>query len=181
MKKTFLFILLAQFTFVMAQGQNRNGGQQSKMPKFDAEKFVGIFYYEEKKAIKKIKIKKDNLKYKVKKDIIFYNTKIKEISFLKSPELKGITNLINSTKQTRNREAMNDFRIRVEKVLNPIKDSIQNLEKRLNAKLKAQLSKKQFKNWLKFQKKRKRELLPKAPERNSSPPINRNMRNRRRY
>jgi ATP-dependent Lon protease len=180
MKKTLLFILLAQFSFVLAQGQN-SSGSKDKAPKFDAAKFVGIFFYEENKAIKKIKIKKKNIKYSVKKELSLYNSKIKKISFLKRPVLDGITNLVNSTKQISNQEANRDFGLRVEKALFPIRDSIKSFEKKLNAKLKTQLSKKQFKYWLKHQKAKKRELLPKAPERRRPPPRNRNMRNRRRY
>lgn len=175
MKKTLLIIGLLFSSILIAQ---RPKGQN-----FDASKVVGIFYYEEDRAIKKIKIKQKNLKYRVKKAIISYNSKIKEISFLKDGELKAVSNLVNSTKSLGNRGELGDFRIRVNKVLSPIRDSIKSLEKKLNTNLKEQLSKKQFKNWLKFQKKKKRELEPKAPEaqRRSGPPRRRNMGQRRRF
>jgi hypothetical protein len=183
MKKILLLILVVLCSFVTAQGQNGNGGQEHKAQKFDAVKFVGIFYYQENKAIKKIKIKKENLKYYVKKELKSYNNKIKVISFLKSQELKEITSLVNTIKQSGDREKMKDFKFRIEKVLDPIKDSIQSLEKQLNATLEGKLSKKQFKSWIKFQKKRKRELIPEAPapERRRAPPRNTNNRRRRRY
>lgn len=178
MKKILLLTLLLFSSILIAQRQN---GQ--KRPNFDASKVVGIFYYEENKAINKIKIKQKELKYSVKKAIISYNSKIKEISFLKNSELNGVTDLVNATKIGSNRGALGDFRTRVNKILSPIRDSIQSFEKVLNENLKEKLSKKQFKNWLKFQKKKKRELQPKAPEaeRRNAPPRRRNMGQRRRY
>ena len=68
-----------------------------KEQKFDAAVEVGIFYYEEEKAIKKIKIKAKKLKYGVKREIIAYNSKIKEISFLKNAELKEVTSIVNAS------------------------------------------------------------------------------------
>ena len=118
-------------SILIAQRQNTQ-----KRQNFDASKVVGIFYYEEDKAIKRIKIKQKELKYRVKKAIISYNSKIKEISFLKNVELKGVTNLVNATKMGSNRGALSDFRTRVNKVLSPIRDSIQSFEKRLNETLK---------------------------------------------
>ncbi|MBL4642261.1 MAG: hypothetical protein JKY44_01585 [Flavobacteriaceae bacterium] len=178
MKKILLLSLLLFSSILIAQRQNAQ-----KRQNFDASKVVGIFYYEEVKAIKRIKIKEKELKYSVKKAIISYNSKIKEISFLKNAELKGVTDLVNATKIGSNRGVLGDFRTRVSKVLSPIRDSIKGFEKRLNANLKEQLSKKQFKNWLKFQKRTKRELEPKAPEvqRRNAPPRRRNTRQRRRY
>ncbi len=178
MRKIILVGMLLISSILIAQRQNAQKGQI-----FDASKVVGIFYYEEDRAIKKIKIKQKELKYRVKKAIISYNSKINEISFLKNAELKGVTDLVNATKRSTNREALRDFRMRVNKVLSPIRDSIQGLEKRLNENLKEQLSKKQFKNWLKHQKKKKRELAPKAPEveRRNTPPRRTNTRQRRRY
>jgi len=178
MKKLILVVTLLISSILIAQRQN---GQKAQT--FDASKVVGIFYYEEDKAIKKIKIKQKALKYSVKKAIISYNSKIKEISFLKNAELKGVTELVNATKKGTNREALLGFRARVNKVLSPIRASIQEVEKQLNKNLKEQLSKKQFKNWLKFQKKKKRELAPKAREveRRNKPQSRTNTVQRRRY
>lgn len=175
MKKILLVIVLLFSSILIAQRQK---GQN-----FDASKVVGIFYYEEDKAIKRIKIKQKNLKYRVKKVIISYNSKIKEISFLKNGELNAVTILVNSTKIGKNPGAVVDFRTRVNKILSPIRDSIRGFEKQLNTNLKEQLSKKQFKNWLKFQKKKKRELEPDAPDvqRRNGPPRRRNMGQRRRF
>ena len=170
MKNIFLVVLLLFTSVLIAQRQN-----------FDASKVVGIFYYEEDKAVKKIKIKQKDLKYRVKKTIINYNSKIKEISFLKDAELKGITTLVNSNKNVTNPDTVRDFRAKIEKVLTPIKDSIKSFEKQLNASLKTELSKKQFRSWLKFQRNEKRKLEPKAPERRNAPSRSRNMNRRRRF
>ena len=152
--------------------------------KFDAAVQVGIFYYEEEKAIQKMKVKQKALKYTVKREIIAYNSKIKEISFLKNAELNEVNTIINSTSLRTDRTILTDLRTRVQKVMSPIKDSIKSFETRLNLNLKKQLSNKQYKNWLKFQKRKKREMLPKPPapaRRSNVSPMNRGMSQRRRY
>ena len=152
--------------------------------KFDAATQVGIFYYEEEKAIQKMKVKQKALKYTVKREIIAYNSKIKEISFLKSAELNEVNTIINSTNLNTDRTLLADLRTRIQKVMNPIKDSIKSFETRLNSDLKKQLSNKQYKNWLKYQKRKKREMQPKPPpqaNRSNVSPMNRGMGQRRRY
>ena len=154
-----------------------------KNQNFDASIEVGIFYYEEDKAIQKIKIKQKEVRYSVKKEIIAYNSKIKEISFLKNAELNEVTTTVNSSKTITDRAVLERFRTRIHTVMNPIKDSIIGFENRLNTNLKKQLSHKQFKNWIKYQRRRKREMAPKAPEvrRSNPPPTRRSMGQRRRY
>ena len=154
-----------------------------KEQKFDAAVEVGIFYYEEEKAIKKIKIKAKKLKYGVKREIIAYNSKIKEISFLKNAELKEVTSIVNAANTPSDRAVIDEIRTRIHKVMNPIKDSIKSFETRLNANLEKQLSQKQYKNWLKYQRRKKREMAPKPPEvqRRNPAPTMRRMGQRRRY
>ena len=176
MRNTILVIILLLSSVFRTQGQNAQNNQ-----KFDASKVVGTFYYEEDKAIKKIKIREKDLRYRVKKRIINYNSKIKEISFLKDAELKGISTLVNSNRKVTNPDTVRDFRTQIEKVLSPIRDSIKSFEKQLNINLKSELTKKQFRNWLKFQRNEKRKLEPKAPERRNAPSRSRNMNRRRRF
>lgn len=154
-----------------------------KEQRFDAAVEVGIFYYEEEKAIKKIKIKEKELRYGVKREIIAYNSKIKEISFLKNAELNEVTSIVNAANTPSDRAVIDKIRTRIHKVMNPIKDSIKSFETRLNTNLEKQLSKKQFKNWLKYQRRKKREMAPKPPEvqRSNPPPTRRRMGQRRRY
>lgn len=152
--------------------------------KFNAAVEAGIFYYEEEKAIQKMKVKQKALKYTVKREIIAYNSKIKELSFLKSAELNEVNAIINSTSLDTDRTILTDLRTRIQEVMNPIKDSVKSFETRLNVNLKKQLSNKQYKNWLKYQKRKKREMLPKPPpqpHRSNVSPMNRGMGQRRRY
>ena len=56
----------------------------------------------------------------------------------------------------------------------PIRDSVVVYEKTLNTTLKEFLSKKQFKKWLKYQKREKRKLIPQQKSRNTRQPQNMN-------
>ncbi len=176
---------LTRLTLLLFGGIFLGFSQGASTPqKFDAAVEVGIFYYEEEKAMKKVKVKQKALKYTMKREIIAYNSKIKEISFLKSAELNEVNTIINSTSPNTDRGILADLRTRIQKVMNPIKDSIKSFEVRLNSNLKKQLSNKQYKNWLKYQKRKKREMLPKPPPqapRSNVSRMNRNMGQRRRY
>ena len=76
-----------------------------------------------------------------------------------------------------NREIGMRVRKKVETTILPIRDSILKLEKILNTELKSFLSKKQYKKWIKYQKKEKKKLLPERPKSaRQQQPTNRNRR-----
>ena len=132
-----------------------------KAQKFNASNVAGIFYYDIDKAIKKTKVKKEEKQLSVKKIIKNYNLKIKEISFLNSQKFSDLNLVVNSGSKNILPEERMKMRKKVNEIIRPIRDEIHELEKELNNNLEEILTEKQFKKWLKYQKKQKENLMPK--------------------
>lgn len=170
MKKIIIIILVLYNVSLFAQRRNRGGQnnnvEQVKMPKFDAAKRAGVFYYAIEEVIKKVIGKKDNslLKDKTFKALKKYNDKVKEISSLNSKKISDLDAIVNSMSRGNvgNRVAM---RKRIDEVIRPIRDQIRDNEKLLNKTLKELLSEKQNNKWLKYQIKKKKILEAKRPNR----------------
>ncbi|WP_298880987.1 hypothetical protein [uncultured Polaribacter sp.] len=170
--KKILFILIAFLTLnVFAQppggrgrrgdGQGPSSNNNQKAQKFNASNVAGIFYYDIEKAIKKTKVKKEEKQLSVKKIIKNYNLKIKEISFLNSQKFSDLNLVVNSGSKNILPEERMKMRKKVNEIIRPIRDEIHELEKELNNNLEEILTEKQFKKWLKYQKKQKENLMPK--------------------
>lgn len=187
---TFLLLLTTYLSAQPPNGrdqrQNLNrqftGEQKMEMPK--ATDIAGVFYYDVKKVIKKLKIKNDEAKVVVSKALKEYNFKIKEISFLNKDNFKALDILMKPRRGMRrmpkdgknfqndddidNDENRGYFRQKIGKIIRPIRRDIQENELVLNTVLNSVLSAKQNKKWLKYQKQQKEKLKPKRPERNNS-------------
>ena len=175
MRNTILLLFLFQGFLLSAQ-------EPPKMLKYDAEDSANIFYYQLDEVQKKIKIKKEKVKNVTRKALISYNNKIKDISFLNFQKLRELETLINSVgDQVRgNPDLGRKLRKNIEIVILPIRDSIEIHEKKLNTTLETVLSKKQYKRWIKYQRKQKRNLLPERPRStNQNVPSNMNRRSSR--
>lgn len=117
MKRLFLITLLfANFGFYAQgqrggnrggrphQNQNRQGGEQREIKEFKASDVAGIFYYDIKKVIKKIKVKDKETQNKVKKALKDYNFKVKEIAFLNSEKFNDLDEVMKTMKGTQRRQ-----------------------------------------------------------------------------
>ena len=190
MKNTVIIAFLLLTTLINAQPPgdrrgrqpNRNSGEK-QVRVFNASDIAGIFYYDVKEVIKKVKIKDAALKASVRKALKDYNSKIKEISFLNSENLKALNAFMKSNKdfrRNRNRNAdfsdeknedsnktseKDEIREKINKVIRPIRKDIKDNEIILNEGLKSLLSEKQNKRWLKYQKQQKDKLKPKRQQR----------------
>lgn len=166
MKRIIVFLVLFQLTFSFAQGR---GGQQRgnmKIPKFEAAKVAGIFQYDSKKVLKKLKLKqKDSLGISVEAHIITYNSEIEIIANANKDLLDGLDVVVNqnmkSAIQNRDRAALMETRKMTVEKIKPIKDDIRKHEEQLNLALEALLSEEQNKKWLSYQKFQKEKLAPK--------------------
>lgn len=158
-KYIYLFIMLQNY-FIFSQGN-------SKPVKFDTKKTAKLFYYNINEVKEKVKVKKDIVLKQTNKALREYNDKIKNISFLNFNKIKELDLLVNSSQKLVRSNP--DLRLKIRKQINetvyPIRDSIKVNEDKLNNKLKNILSSKQYKRWLKHQKKIKSKLLPQKPER----------------
>ena len=178
MKKIVILLFLVQTFFAFSQ-------EPPKMLKYNAKNSANIFYYDLEEAPVKMKIKNDALKNKALKHLRNYNYKVKDISFLNSAKLYELEVLVNTMgPQVRtNRDLGLKIRKQIETTILPIRDTIATFEKKLNLDLEGILSSKQYKKWLKYQTKVKRELIPKPPQAKGTQrtrmPMN--QRNRRRF
>lgn len=156
--------------------QNRQGNQNKEPKKFNAENITGIFYYDTKEVIKKLKIKDDKKKYFVSKFLKNYNSEIREISFSNSKKFKALYVFVDSNRKKRGPQAFDDdnddedsdkkgdgMREEIDKIIRPIRNQVHEKEIKLNDNLQSILSEKQFEKWIKYQKNLKDELRPKKP------------------
>ncbi|MHB0754006.1 hypothetical protein [Polaribacter sp. M15] len=174
-------VVYAQRGGGMERGQQQNQNMQSRareIKEFKASDIAGIFYYDVKTVIKKIKVKDKELKNKVSKTLKDYNFKIKEIAFLNSDNFKSLDILMKSNRgNTRNARQQNNssqqpreadsLRIKVREIIRPIKRNVRKNEEVLNENLASILSEKQNKKWLKYQKSQKEKLAPQKPQNNN--------------
>lgn len=211
MKKSFLILLLLVSSISFSQGQrggvgggrqqqnqNRQGGER-EIKEFSASDAAGIFYYDTKKVIKKIKVKDKGLINTVKKALMNYNFKVKEIAFINSEKFKDLDVLMKSMRgNQRGRPNRNDnnnsninnsidnnpsnkeggLRQKVGKVIRPVRNEIRENEEELNNVLENVLSEKQHKKWLKYQEKIKKSLEPERPDRQNGRGFNSNRQSR---
>ncbi|MEE9408311.1 MAG: hypothetical protein V3V28_09570 [Polaribacter sp.] len=175
MKKS--LIILSLFISYFSFGQ-----EVPEMPKFNAKNAANLFYYNFTEIQKKIKIKNAILEGKSSKAFRIYNDKVKDLSFLNFSQLQELELTINTFGKElyTNRDLAEKVREKIKTTITPIRDTIEKNEKNLNDSLKSFLSKKQFKKWLKYQRKEKKKLIPKPPENTNNSPPPSGMNNRRR-
>lgn len=168
----FIVLLFLSFSFVAQD--------VPEMPKYNAKNASNIFYYNSGEVPKEIKVKKEELKNLVAKSIRIYNDKVKEISFLNFQKLQELDLIVNSAGDQiyTNRDLADNIRQKIETTVVPIRDSITKFEKKLNENLEVSLSKKQYKKWLRYQRNKKNDLIPKRPSNNSAQPPRNMNRNR---
>jgi len=159
-------------------GQGKGGrpkGQvqgEKKQPNFNAENALGILLYDDRKVLKKVKVKKAKKKNSVVKIISEYNHTIRELTFLHTDEFRAAENIVAlkraKAEATRDREAMQNAQHDAMEKLIHIKRKVNHAEQELNDKLAFVLSEKQFRKWYRFQRSRKESLKPKKPDNNDN-------------
>ena len=80
---------------------------------------------------------------------------------------------------TKDYRSMEEARMKLKEMIDPVKEKVKEQKRILNNTLEKELSAKQYKNWIKFQKSELTKLQPKAPERQqqNSYPSQRRMNN----
>lgn len=142
---------------------------QQKAPEVNPELMAGIIMYDTDEALKKIKVKKEPQKVIVIKAISLYNNKINEIktfNYITFNNIKSyITKKLNEVQLTKDYRSMEEVRMKVKDMIDPVKEKVKNQKTILNETLEKELSAKQYKNWGKFQRSELKKLQPKAPVR----------------
>lgn len=166
MKKLFFFLILL-FT-IFSHAQMRNGMGQRRLPQtqqqppaqpdFKVEKYMGIVIYDVKKAAKKSGVKLSSKTGKAFSTALTkYNKDIGDIKRINSFVLKSTKDLVDNFQK--NSMKTGDFSNRqkvmkqMQENLKPISETLKKEDLAFDKKMKNMLSEKQYKKWIKYNKK----------------------------
>lgn len=168
MKKIILLFILflgfaaqAQFNNGMNQRQRQQSQapQQAPEPNFNVEKYLGIVVYEIEKAAKKSKVKLSSEEGKqFSKTLTNYNKQIKDISRINSFTFRETKNMVESfqkaTMKSGDFSGQQEIQKKMIENLKPVSETLKIEDKKLDISLKAILSEKQYKRWIKYNRKK---------------------------
>jgi len=176
MKRILFLILVIQASLFYGQ---QGGEERPKPPKFSASDRCGIIYFESEEVAENIKVKPDTDRfYDMAKALRNYNNKVKEVAFLNSNNFKELDLMINEAlnatgepkKEDLDPKVIEKKRKKSEELFKTLPETRKKIIKyaiALNEKLKVVLKEKQYKKWLKYQKKKRKSLIPERPNANS--------------
>ncbi|PQJ79966.1 hypothetical protein [Polaribacter porphyrae] len=168
--KKYIFLLFV-FTSFIAQSQFGNQGmrgqrqrqmpqtqQKPPEPNYEVEKYLGIVVYDIEKAAKKSKIKlSSDVGKAFSKTLTVYNKKIKDLRRINSFTLKTTKEMVENFQRNARKTGDLSDQKRVNetmtKNLKPISESLKIEDLKLDKKLKGLLSEKQYKKWIKYNRK----------------------------
>jgi hypothetical protein len=171
MKKILLLLIVclsysAQAQFGYGNGQRQRQRQMQQMqtpqkapePNFNVERYLGIIIYDIKKAAKKSSIKLTSQKGKeFSKIITKYNKNTKDITRINSFLLRNTKEMVENFQKNaiKNGDFSKQAKIRKEMNvrLKPIGEVILEEDRKLNDTIKKLLSEKQYKKWIKYNRK----------------------------
>ncbi len=138
-----------------------------KVKEFNAKNALGIVSYDADEVCDEAKVKDEEKRQLVSKAILEYNQDLEQFSFKNTLILSDIDFMVNAKQkeaiETKNVEAMKELREKVNELLAPYRDTLEETNTKLNEKLKEALSDKEFKRWTKYSKKKIEALNPKPP------------------
>jgi len=168
MKKYILLVFV--FTSLMAYSQFNNGmrnqrqnqmnqtPRQAPEPKYEIEKYLGILIYDIEKFAKKSSIKLSSEEGKKFSAILTkFNKKLKDFRRINSFTLNSTREMVENFQK--NAQKSGDFseRANIQKVmaenLKPISETLRVYDKELDTSMKEILSEKQYKKWIKYNRK----------------------------
>lgn len=167
MKKSILLIfVLTSFLAHSQYGGMRNQRQRqlpqiqqdAPDPVFKVEKYLGIIIYDIEKAAKKSSIKLKSKEGKAfSKALTMHNKEIKDIRRINSFTLRSTKEMVESFQKmaikTRDFSNQPVIQKKMAENLKPISETLKVKNKKLDASLKKVLSEKQYKKWIKYNKK----------------------------
>ena len=164
--------ILFSFLFVLILAVPSKMSSQQKAPEVNPELMAGIIIYDGDEAVKKMKLKTAPQKSSTLKAISLYNSKIHEIktfNYITFNNIKSyVTKKFNEIQLTKDYRSMEEVRMKVKDMMDPVIEKVEEQKSILNETLEKELSAKQYKNWVKFQRIELKKLQPKAPERPQS-------------
>jgi hypothetical protein len=171
MKKLILLIVLCYAFTAEAQFGNgqRNGQRQTQRdmtqtpqkapePNFEVEKYIGIVVYDIEKAAKKSSIKLKSEEGKLFfKTLTAYNKDVKGMTRINSFLLRSTKEMVENFQKISMKSGDFSQQPEVLKKMNqnlePLSNTLKEEDKKLDATIKTILSEKQYKNWIKYNKK----------------------------
>jgi hypothetical protein len=168
--KKIIFLLILGFAFTaQAQYGNRNNQRQRQRsaprvqqkapePKFEVERYLGIVIYDIKKAAKKSSIKLSSKEGKeFSKVVTKYNQTIKDFTRINSFLLRSTKEMVENFQKraikSRDFSKQPEVKKKMNENLKPISDILKEKDTKLDTTMKGLLSKKQYKKWIKYNKK----------------------------
>jgi len=176
-KNNILLAFLLTFSTVLfsqqrgnSQNSSRQQGQGSQMidTKVNPQNMARIIMYDYEAVIKKLKIKKAPLKTVVMHAIYKHNNKINEIKTFNFETFDNVSKFLTKKRSeavlNRDFNTMKESQMQAIEMLAPIREKVLSQKNTLNTTFKKELSAKQYKTWLKYQKAALKKLNPKAPQ-----------------
>lgn len=168
--KKYLIVLTLLTSFLANSQLNRGGmrnGRQRQMiqnprkapePNFQVEKYLGIVIYDIEKAAKKSSIKLSSEEGKKFSSLLKkYNREIKDIRRINSFTLKSTKEMMENFQKNAQKNGDFSDRTKVQqtmvKNLTPISEALRVKDRVFDKSIKELLSEKQYKKWLKFNRK----------------------------
>lgn len=180
MKKLLIFCFV--FTSLLTYSQFNNGGMRNQRqrqqlpqtqqaapePDFKVERYVGIVIYDIEKAAKKSSIKLKSKEGKVfSKTLTAYNKEIKDIRRINSFTLRSTKEMVDNFQkmamESRDFSQQTAIQKKMIENLKPLAETLKGEDKKLDASLKEILSEKQYKKWIKYNRK-KGKIFPSETE-----------------
>lgn len=165
-KYVILLILFISYSTYSQYGNNRNQRQRQMAPStprtvkpnFDVDKYIGLVIYDVEKAAKKSKVKlKSDEGKKFSETLTVYNKKIKDMRRINSFTLRSTKDLVENFQKEASKSGDLSNQLTVQKTmmanLKPITETLKEEDKKLDTTMKAILSQKQYKKWIKYNKK----------------------------
>ncbi|WP_282071869.1 hypothetical protein [Polaribacter atrinae] len=179
MKKLLLIIILfctvtahAQYGYGNSQSNRQNQMMQTQQkapePDFNIERYVGIVIYDIEKAAKKSSIKLSSKEgQEFSKVLTKYNKDIKDFTRINTFVLRSTKDMVDNFQKevikTGDRSSQKKVMTTMAENLKPISEILKKEDKQLHATLKDLLSEKQYKKWIKYNRKMYK-IFPKEEE-----------------
>ncbi|WP_397444876.1 hypothetical protein [Polaribacter sp. R77954] len=165
-KYIFLLFVLTNFLAHSQFGGMRNQRQrqmpqtprEAPKPNYQVEKYLGIVVYDIEKAMKKSGVKtSSDVGKQFSSTLKKYNSKIRDIRRINSFTLKSTKEMVENFQVTVQKTGDYSDKTKIDKImvdnLKPISETLKTEDIALDKKIRSLLSDKQYKKWIKYNKK----------------------------
>lgn len=168
-----IFVHISTVLFSQQRGNRQNVPQQSQSTTMSAQEvspqnMAGLIMYDYEVVIKKLKIKTASKKTLVTHAISKHNAKINELKTFNFETFDKVKSFLaikrNEAMANRDFRTMKEAQMDAQEMLAPIKSEVRAQKNTLNTTFENELSEKQYKSWLKYQRAELKKLNPRTQE-----------------